>query len=166
MELVPGSSPQFLQLLTSFCGPKAIEVFRPMLPCFVLVRKRQLIAGSSANRPCEFWKNRTGQVFQTPTASPWAARLHHLDRLSEAIAEKTRRSAKVSEVCISLDSVIFSDDTVIGPDLAGKLEEQTNERRVRRQLGESYSNGTRPRDLPISLLVSMRKNLNSPASGA
>ena len=38
MELIPGSSPQFMQLLTTFCGPDAVEVLRPMLPYFVMVR--------------------------------------------------------------------------------------------------------------------------------
>ena len=64
----------------------------------------------------------------------WTPILRNVDHLSEAIAEKIPGYGETSEVSISLDSVIFSDNSLVGPDLAGKLNEQNSERRVKRQL--------------------------------
>lgn len=161
MELIPGSSPQFLQLLTSFCGPDAVEVLRPMLPYFVMVRNNSsstvvqvtlrvnvryddglvvpntysLVIGGSGVAPGE-------SVLMTPISGlslPIGERaspptLQNLDQLAEVVAQKIGSYGGTSEVSISLDSVIFSDNTVIGPDVAGKLNEKNSERRVKRQL--------------------------------
>jgi hypothetical protein len=161
MELIPGSSPQFMQLLTSFCGPDAVEVLRPMLPYFVMVRNnssstivqptiRVTLKGYDGSVVTNTYSLKIGGsgvppgelVLMTPISglsvpmkqNARTPKLQNVDHRSDAIAEKVQRWDETSEVSISLDSVIFSDDSLIGPDLAGKLNEKNSERRVTRQL--------------------------------
>jgi hypothetical protein len=129
MELIPGSSPQFMQLLTTFCGPDAVEVLRPMLPYFVMVRNDSsstvvqltirvnlkdydgsvvpntysLVIGGSGVPRGEL-------VLMTPISGltlpmkqkAWTPILRNVDHLSEAIAAKIPGYGETSEVSISL----------------------------------------------------------------
>lgn len=67
-------------------------------------------------------------------------KLQNANHLNVAIANLIQSCAEKSEVAVALDSVIFKDNTVIGPDLAGKLDELNSERRILRQLATELLN--------------------------
>ena len=63
-------------------------------------------------------------------------RLQNTDRLIQAITSLVQSYSDKSDVSISLDSVIFQDNGMIGPDIAGKLDEINRERRISKQLAK------------------------------
>ncbi len=167
IEVISSSSPLFMQLLTTFCGSNTVEILRPILPYVVIARNNSsstivlitvrvnledtngsvvantysLAIRGSGTAPGEL-------VLMTPVSGlsrplkhqVWTPSLQNADHLSEVISDKVRRYEEMSAVRISLDSVIFSDDSLIGPDLAGKLTEENTERSARRQLASELLN--------------------------
>ena len=60
--------------------------------------------------------------------------LRNTPLLNDTMANFLRNYTQGPEVSISLDSVVFRDNTFLGPDHAGKFEEENRERRIKREI--------------------------------
>jgi len=151
IELIAGSSERFHQLLADFAGGEAVSVLDPLVPYCVIVKNN---SQSTIHSVTVIWKDvatsqfsvigsgvRPGEMVMMAPISGLSLymageprKLQNVDRLSVRISNEIERYSQKSEIVISLDSVIFQDDTMIGPDVAGKLEETNSERKIRKQL--------------------------------
>ena len=163
MELLPGSSPRFTQLLTDFSGADTVSILQPIVLYSTIIKNNSSSTITSItvrwtstdyNR---FVTSNTGQfeivgtgvrpgemVLMSPLSGlslymgpgETSPRLQNTDRLIQAITSLVQSYSDKSDVSISLDSVIFQDNGMIGPDIAGKLDEINRERRISKQLAK------------------------------
>jgi hypothetical protein len=169
IELISGSSQQFTQLLIDFAGVNTVSVLKPLLPFSVIVKNNtgstlesitllftlkdqgggvvvdtgQYKVIGSGVRPGEM-------VLMTPMSGlskhmlhlegQTSPKLENTDLLASEVASKAKRYLQRAEVTISLDSVIFQDNTINGPDLAEKHSEMNSERRILREIAGELLN--------------------------
>lgn len=85
--------------------------------------------------------------------------LRNTPRLSEVMTNFLREFTQGPEVSISLDSVIFRDNTFLGPDHAGKFEEENSERRTKREVVTALLN-----QAPSERSAYLRRTIDDPHS--
>ncbi len=161
VEMISGSSPEFTQKLTDYVGPEAVSVLHPIQPYLVIVKNGASGRITGLTLRWYLTDNRgqtisnTGYFVMVGTAarpgdmvlmSPVSGlsmlmrldkgrpRLLNTERLPQVISNRVQHYEKATTVSISLDSVIFEDNTIVGPDTAGKFGDINSERAITREL--------------------------------
>jgi hypothetical protein len=161
IDMISGSSPEFTQNLTDHVGPEAVSVLQPIQPYLVMVRnggsdritgltirwnltdnRGQTISNTGLFEMVGTAAEPGEMVLMAPVSglsmlmrrAKERPRLQNTEKLVEVITIKLQHYGKATAVSISLDSVIFDDNTIVGPDVAGKFGEINSERATKRQL--------------------------------
>ena len=163
MELIPGYSPEFTQLMTDFAEPDTLSTLSSVMPYLVIVKNnstamvRKVTAiwysgntnvcttslevkpwgvppgGSVLLSPCITGGLDTELVAPTPGSST-RAKLRIGSLFDDAISRFLKEWEKKRDISMSLDSVIFQDHSYIGPDHSGRIAAEITERRINREL--------------------------------
>lgn len=163
MELIPGSSPEFTQLMTDFADPDALSTLSSVMPYLVIVKNnstatvRSVTAvwysdhtntcttslevkpwgvppgGSVLLSPCIAGGFDTELVAPTPGSST-RAKLRIGSLFDDAISRFLKECETKRDISMSLDSVIFQDHSYIGPDHSGRITAEITERRIAREM--------------------------------
>lgn len=163
MEFVPASSTEVQALLAAVAGAEALSALQPILPYCAAVKNNSSSTietttvvwslrsqdGLTALNVGKFDVIGSGvRPEETVLMAPISGLSRHMIRqgagggttlrdpnyLAAAVTPAVQRYSERSEIVVSLDSIIFQDGTLIGPDAAGKLNEINSERAIKREL--------------------------------
>jgi hypothetical protein len=146
IQMVPGSSDEFASTLTAFAGSSALSLLQPILPYSIIVRNdstsalRLVIVRLNLKKPSgdSTWHEATlieriapgemalitpvGGLNTNLRARLQSPALRDTDDLTALLRKRALEYIAMPEVEVTLDSVVFDDGGVIGPDNIHNLQ--------------------------------------------
>lgn len=161
VDLVPDLPTSQTSPIRAYLGPDVYSALAPILPYSVAIRNNNAIpvselvvrwtltssVGVKAINPGHFkfggTNLRTGEMILMAPLSGlslpmrgYRPNLINTADLSSRMAKLTQKYQSQSDISVALDSIVFQDDTLIGPDLEGKLGSINSERRLKRLVAD------------------------------